>query len=207
MKAAGVGVLAVAGLVLLGAAPSAQARLDCSFSGPPDNVLTVTANRTVDSPEVIRRGLEIVVREYLKPPIACAGGVPTVLTTDTITFRLRGGFPTASVLLAGGPFAPGGTAEAEGASEIEIEFRGPVWAVVYGTVGADAFRWAPGSTDQAGLNLNAGEAGDEDVDVDIALSRAFASLLAKGLGGDDTITTSPGVVSPASVYSGGRSGR
>jgi Ca2+-binding RTX toxin-like protein len=78
--------------------------------------------------------------------------------------------------------------------------------VVYGTAGADAFRWGPGSTDQAGLNLNAGEAGDEDVDVDIALSRAFASLLAKGLGGDDTITTSPGVDSPASVYSGGGPG-
>jgi Ca2+-binding RTX toxin-like protein len=129
-----------------------------------------------------------------------------VLNTDTVSFRLRGGFPDASVLLAGGPFAPGATPESDGTSEIEIEFRGPVWAVVYGTASADAFDWGPGSTHQAGLNLNAGESGDQDVDVDITLSRGYASLLARGLGGDDTITTSPQLVSPASVLSGGGPG-
>ena len=197
---------AVASFVLFTLSSDAEARTRCSYSGPPQNLLTITANRTADSTEITRRGQEIVVREYLEPPIACLGGVPTVLNTDTVTFRLRGGFPDASVLLAGGPFAPGATPEAEGASEIEIEFRGPVWAVVYGTAGADAFQWGPGSTHQAALNLNTGEAGDQDVDVDITLSRAFASLPTKGLGGDDTITTSPRVVSPASVYSGGGPG-
>jgi hypothetical protein len=200
------GACAALPLLCLVLAANAEARTRCAFSGPPENVLTITANRTVDSPEVIRRGQEIAVREALKPPAACSGGVPTVLNTDTISFRLRGGFPTGSVLLAGGPFAPGATPEAEGGSEIEIEFRGPVWAVVYGTAGADAFQWGPGSTNQAGLNLNPDVAGDQDVDVDITLSRSFASLLAKGLGGNDTITTSPRLVAPASVFSGGGPG-
>jgi hypothetical protein len=199
---------ATAGLLLLGVsfAPVAEARIRCSYSGPPQNLLTVTADRGADSPDITRRGDEIVVRADPETPIACSGGVATVLNTDSITLLLRGGFPDAYVLLAEGPFAPGATPEAEGVSEIEIEFRGPVWAVVYGTAGADEFQWGSGSTHQAGLNLNAGEAGDQDVDVDITLSRAFASLLAKGLGGDDTITTSPRVVSPASVFSGGGSG-
>jgi hypothetical protein len=199
---------AVASFVLLAlsSVADASARVRCSYSGPPQNLLTVTADRSGDSPEITRRGKEIVVREDREPPIACSGGVATVLNTDSITFLLRGGLPDASVLLAGGAFAPGATPEAEGVSEIEIEFRGQVWAVVYGTAGGDAFQWGPGSTHQAGLNLNAGDAGDQDVDVDITLSRAFASLLAKGLGGDDTIATSPRLVSPASVFSGGGPG-
>jgi Ca2+-binding RTX toxin-like protein len=204
VQAARIGVVAVAGLVLLSAAPSAEARVTCSFSGPPENALTVTANRTTDWPGVTRGGQEIVVRQDLKPPTACSGGVPTVLNTDTITFRLRGGFPAPYVMLAGGPFAPGATLEAEGTSEIEIEIRGSGFVVVYGTAGADAFQWGPGSPYFAGLNLNPGEGGDQDVDV--TTTNEIAPLLAKGLAGNDMITTSPSVMSPAYIDSGGGPG-
>ena len=199
-----IGVAAVAGLALVSAAPGAQARLACSFSGPPENLLTVTANKSSDSPEVIRRGAEIVVQKDLKPPTGCSGGVPTVLNTDSITFRLRGGFPDAYVMLAGGPFAPGATPEVEGASEIEIEIRGPGYISVYGTAGPDAFRWGPGSRYFGGLNLNPGESDDQDVDV--TTTDEIAPLIAKGLAGDDTITTSPTVVAPAHIDASGGPG-
>src|SRR4029450_5107245 len=49
-------VVVVAGFGLLGAAPSAQARLDCSFTGPPENVLKVTASGFDVTPVIRRRG-------------------------------------------------------------------------------------------------------------------------------------------------------
>jgi Ca2+-binding RTX toxin-like protein len=161
-------------------------------------------NRSTDSPEVVREGDEIVVREYLKPPTVCSGGVPTVLNTDTVTVRLLGGFPDVFVMLAGGRFATGATPEPEGASEIEVEIRGEGYVVVNGTAGPDTFQWGRGSRYFGGLNLNPGEAGDQDVDVTTA--NEFAPLNARGLAGNDTITTSPSVIAPAYTSASGGPG-
>jgi hypothetical protein len=106
-----------AGLLLIGTsfAPSAQADIRCSYAEPPKNLMTVRAAGPV--PVVMRRGGDrIVVREFLNAPRRCSGGTPSVLNTDTIRVFLRG-VPTVDLELSGGPFAPGATPEAEGASE------------------------------------------------------------------------------------------
>jgi Ca2+-binding RTX toxin-like protein len=192
VKAASLGVVAVVGLVLFGAAPSAQARLSCSFSGLPRNLLSVTATGGSFA-EVSRSGQDIVVRGSGRP-VACSGGVATVLNTDTIKVSRRGRFESAYLLLAGGPFAPGATPEAGGASEIEIEFSGPNGVLIFGTRQADAFEWGPGpgAAHAPGLNLNPGDTDDEDVDVTLTTGLAFAFLSAKGGQGNDTIIPSPG---------------
>ena len=78
------------------------------------------------------------------PPQPCAGAIPTVSNTDTINVLFSGDEAFADVLLAGGPLAPGATAEAVGAPEIEIQVSGPDSGVtVVGTRGDDQFRWAP----------------------------------------------------------------
>ena len=56
---------------------SAGAATRCSYSGPPDNSLSITADR-VGYSYVERAGDAIVVGEYEKPASQCAGGVPTV---------------------------------------------------------------------------------------------------------------------------------
>jgi Ca2+-binding RTX toxin-like protein len=197
---------AVASLLLVGAsfAPAAEARMRCSYSGPPQNLLTVTADRGALG-EIIRRGDEIVVREFLERPSPCQGGVPTVLNTDTISVLVRGVAPAVDVLLGGGPFAPGATPETEGASEIEIEFRGnEALGYVRGTVRGDEFHWGPGPGDHAGLNLNAQDAGDQDVDVTV---RGPAFLVAVGARGNDTIVPTPGAPFPnEGVFSAGGQG-
>ena len=189
-------------LSLLGLVPAAEARTSCTYSGPPENLLTVTSDGNLA--EIARRGQRILVREYLERPKRCSGGVPTVLNTDTIRVQLTGGF--ADLFLAGGPFAPGATPETEGASEIEVAFAGPdILATVNGTALADVWQWGPGLELHAGLNLNAGTAGDQDVDVTIRGS--FASPEANGRGGNDSIVPAPGVRFPNDgVFSVGGSG-
>jgi Ca2+-binding RTX toxin-like protein len=189
-------------LLLLGLVPAAEARTSCAYSGPPENLLTVTSDGNLA--EIARRGQRILVREYLERPKRCSGGVPTVLNTDTIRVQLTGGF--ADLFLAGGPFAPGATPETEGASEIEVEFAGPdILATVNGTALADVWQWGPGLERHAGLNLNAGTAGDQDVDVTIRGS--FAGLMANGRGGNDSIVPAPGAGFPNDgVFSVGGSG-
>ena len=166
--------LLVLGLVSVALAPDAGADISCSYVGAPTNSLTVTANDEAFG-RIRRNGSEIAVWEYEDPPVPCAGGVPTVFNTDLIVLRAsRDSF--VDVRLRGGPFAPGATAEAEGASEIEIEFRGNVtWSTVFGTPDADAFEWGPGDA-QAGLNLNPGTLNDEDVDVTITDTSRSAFL-------------------------------
>jgi Ca2+-binding RTX toxin-like protein len=178
---------AVAVLLLLGAsfAPSAAARMRCSLSGAPQNLLTVTADRGALG-QITRSGQEIVVREFLGRRTPCGGGVPTVLNTDTITVLPRGDDDFVDVLLRRGPFAPGATAETDGASEIEIEFRGrDAFGQLVGTRRADEIHWGPGPGNHAGLNLNPGDAGDQDVDVTVRGRDAF--LVALGAGGNDII--------------------
>jgi Ca2+-binding RTX toxin-like protein len=178
--------LLVLGLLSVALVPDAAARISCSYVGAPTNSLTVTANDSAFG-HLRRSGSEIAVWEYADPPVQCAGGVPTVSNTDLIMLRARDNNSFVDVRLAGGPFAPGATAEPEGASEIEIEFRGNVtWATIIGTRDADAFHWGPGRA-QAGLNLNPATAGDEDVDVTVTDTSKSAFLVVEGRAGDDTI--------------------
>jgi RTX calcium-binding nonapeptide repeat (4 copies) len=192
----------VAGLLLLGLsfAPDATARMRCSYSGPPQNLLTVTADRgslgeVTRSGAVTISGEEIFVTESSELPTPCRGGVPTVLNTDTIRVLLRGSFAFVDVLLGRGPFTPGATPETEGASEIEIEFRGrDALADIGGTRHADEIHWGPGPGNHAGLNLNPRDAGDNDVDVTVRGRDAF--LVANGAAGNDMIVPPPGAPFP-----------
>jgi hypothetical protein len=180
-------------LAACGASP-AEARTRCSLSGPPDNALTVTADKGALT-EILRRGSRIVVRELLESPARCAGGVPTVLNTDTIRVTLRTDDDFLDLYLAGGPFAPGATPEEEGAAEIEIEVTamGPTGglATVHGTRRADEFVWGPGTGPQPGLNLNPRAAGDVDADV-VGSGGLGSLLLAEGGPGDDSILPAEG---------------
>ena len=196
--------LLVLGLLSVALTPDAVARIRCSYVGAPTNSLTVTANDEAFG-RLRRNGSEIAVWEYDDPPVPCAGGVATVFNTDLIVLRAgRNSF--VDVRLAGGPFAPGATAEPEGASEIEIEFRGHhTWSTVDGTPDADAFQWGPGDA-QAGLNLNPATAGDEDVDVTLTDTSKSAALLIRGGAGDDTIIPAAGARIPHFVSAQGNDG-
>ena len=201
---------AALGILLVGAsfAPGAQARTSCSYLGAPANVLNVVvrdegaADEGADA-EIRRKGQEIIVNEFLERPQPCAGGTPTVLTTDTINVLLLGDLAFADVRLGGGPFAPGATPETMGAPEIEIRVTGEgAHATVVGTSRADEFHWGPGGTN-AGLNLNPRSVGDRDVDVTVADRGSF--LIAEGGAGNDTIIGQPGARIPDSAFSkGGR---
>jgi hypothetical protein len=183
---------AVASFTLLALSADASARMRCSYSCPPENLLTVTADRDA-SGEITRSGLEIAVREFRGRPSRCQGGVPTVLNTDTIRVLPRGVATHVAVLLAGGPLEPGATPETEGASEIEIEFRGDApFGTVVGTSGADEFHWNLGGAGPA-LNFNPGTAGDQDVDVAIIEGGILGGfLIADGAAGNDRIIPAPG---------------
>jgi Ca2+-binding RTX toxin-like protein len=188
---------AVLGVALIGvsfAAP-ASARTRCSYSGPPDNVLTVTADQGALT-EIRRRGQRIVASELLGGTARCAGGVPTVRNTDTIRVEPRSGDDFVDLFLAGGPFEPGATPEAEGASEIEVDIVGPEpFGTVHGTRHADEFRWGPGVGRHAGLNLNPRSADDADVDVTVR-GGPFAVLDVEAGAGDDTVVPAPGALFP-----------
>jgi hypothetical protein len=195
--------LAAAIALVLASSHDAEGQTRCSYTGPPTNLLTVRATGFA-SAEIRRDGQEIVVSEFLARPRPCSGGIPTVLNTDTIRVLLRGSEAAAEVQLVGGPFEPGATPEAEGASEIEVAFRGAgLTSEVVGTPVADELHWGAGGA-HAGLNLNPRSPGDLDVDVTARGRSAF--LIANGAGGNDTIVPGPGATVPDDgVYSlGGR---
>jgi RTX calcium-binding nonapeptide repeat (4 copies) len=179
-------------LPLLGVsfAAGAAAQTSCSYASA-TSLLTVKARTDPLGEDVLaeikRKGSEIVVGEYLEPPTHCSGGVPTVLNTDTIRVLARGGADV-DLRLGAGPFAPGASPESGGAPEIEIEFSGGfALGTVVGTRRADEFQWGPGGA-HAGLNLNPGDAGDQDVDV---TARGLAFLSAHGGAGNDMIGPGP----------------
>ena len=194
MNSVRISVAAVAGLVLLGAAPSAEARLSCSFSGPPENVLTVTASGFGAYPVIRRSGDLIQVSRPFGSARNCGGDDPTVFNTDSIRVLLRH-YAESDLRLDGGPFAPGATPEPDGESEIEVEFDGfVVLPSVVGTAAAEEFQWGPGGSNP-GLNLNPRTANHSDVDVDVTVKGKYSSLIADGAGGDDKIVPAPGFAS------------
>ena len=186
----------VASFVLLTLGSDSEARTRCSYSGAPENLLTVRTTGDATG-EIERSGEQIVVRERRASP--CSGGLPTVLNTDTIRVLMRGLFAGVDLRLDGGPFAPGATPEAEGAPEIEIEFSGRLnFGCVVGTARADEFHWAPAGA-RLGFNLNPGSAGDQDVDV--TATHALTALIAEGAAGNDTIIPASGAVVRETVSS------
>lgn len=200
--AAGAAAATVLMLLALALPEGAAARTRCSFHA---NVVTITVDRDGVG-EIVRDGTEIVVREADGPRAACAGGAPTVLSTETIKVRLVG-LSFADLDLTGGAFAPGLTPEAEGASEIEVEVSTKLGALdIQGTAGADVWHWGSGGANPA-LNLNPGEAGDSDLDVTVASHEDEAgALVANGAGGDDTIVGAPGAMVGGIVAADGGAG-
>lgn len=190
--------MAGAVLVVTSVPAGAQARITCAYTGPPANVMTVTISASSEA-IIRRRGDEI--RTGVHEPSTgrikgagtpCTGGVPTVLNTDTLDVRFRGGgYPLLDVQLAAGPLAPGATPEAVGAPEIELQISGQgLAAQITGTRGDDEFHW---NTEGAGpgLNLNPLVANDVDADVVVSGGRDAAFLYASGDDGDDRILGEP----------------
>ena len=200
-------LLAATAILVLGLSlpAGAHASTTCAYAAAPANVLLVTVSGRSEA-VITRRGQEIVAGEFERPPVACTGGTPTVTNTDTINVLFTGeDLPYAEVLLANGPLAPGATAEAEGASEIEIRVGGPGNALdIVGTGGADEFRWGPGGPNP-GLNVNPRDAGDSDIDVTVVDSPEEPLLYAELGGGDDTITGDRSLRG-GSVYANGGAG-
>jgi hypothetical protein len=120
--------VAMAGVVVLGASfvSVAEAKTSCAYGGPPANVLTVkvTEEGFGGFGVIERKGLEIAASELFESPQSCAGGIPTVLNTDTIIVGLTGD-NFVDVRLDGGPLAPGATAETEGALRSRFISSGP----------------------------------------------------------------------------------
>jgi Ca2+-binding RTX toxin-like protein len=160
---------------------------NCWFS-PQKHKLTV---RVLDEEgEIRRRGRRI---EVLRPgarglrPERCRGGRATINNTDRIKFQVRAeGMTTGRISLAGGPFAPGRTTEAE-SPEIEIklsiasQFAAPA---ISGTAGEDHFRGGTMGATQ-GLNLNAGaEPFLPDVDLRLRNAAKVSSDFDMGAGND-----------------------
>jgi RTX calcium-binding nonapeptide repeat (4 copies) len=192
----------IASCATFGFVSGAEARTSCSFSGA-KNVLTVRSTGDALS-QITRDGPKIVVREFLSRPARCRGGQATVRNTDTIVVVMRGFLAFADILLKNGPLAPGATPEANGASEIEIRFRGSdAFGDIYGTRKSDEFHWGE-ENGLAGLNLNPSTKGDNDIDV--TAKGLFAFLVAEGAEGNDRIIPQPGTRMEGGVFSIGGAG-
>jgi Ca2+-binding RTX toxin-like protein len=182
-------VLAAATFLL--STSSAQAATGCSFVAP-------TATVTIDpgaSATLKRSGSAIQLNG-----VNC--GAATVSNTDKVVVTGANGFETFTVDLSGGPLAPGASAEATGAAEIELEVNlGTQSAfvkdtlVVQGTGSGDTYRLG-----SVGINLN----NDDDPDITGPGAGALATIGAElfsvlGAAGNDTISGQgavAGVTSP-----------
>jgi Ca2+-binding RTX toxin-like protein len=160
-------------------ASASFAAVSCSYSST-DRLLAVTAN---DAFTKLVRSQDAIAIDDGHQAIACAGGSPTVLDTDRIQIT-HTGRSAATVDLAGGPFAPGATAEPQGSPEIEIEYLGRTFLHIRGTPGTDRLSFAAG-----GVDLNC----DDDADV----TGGFSTILLEGLGGDDLLSPAPGYTTAA----------
>ena len=170
--------MVVALMLLVLAAPVATAQATCLFDEP-TGVLQVSL--VGSAPAVITRETDAITLDA----VAC--GTATVSTTETIIVTGTGqGQPDDLTLdLAGGPFAPGLSAETDGGDpEIEIDVALP---------GGGSLTIAGGANDdmltlgQAGANLNAGEAvGDPDV------TSSGGAFVLQGHEGSDTLSLAGG---------------
>ena len=191
--------------------------MTCTFSGPPDNVLTFTTETGEDTLLLRRAGDEIKLysetivgfrpkrgktrwRRVMQSP-SCPT-TPTVSNVDQVSVFIQADeIVDLDVSLQQGPFAPGATAEPDGSPEIELNFQlseldQTVWFV--GGPGPDSFAF--GALGEAiGANLNAASETTLDVDASVRIVQTgpFISenngdwpvLAAKGKGGDDSLVT------------------
>lgn len=146
----------------------------CAFD-PATGLLTVAFTSATGTPQfpdllqprIARDGEEITVRGGLGPPLACAGGVPTVRNTDRIELSETGEVRVLLDLdLSDGPLAPGATPEAPGAPEIEVDsFLSSVNIAITPSERPERYSFGSSATG-LGANLNANERAD---DVDLLL--------------------------------------
>lgn len=170
---------ALVGLLVLLFPALSGAAVSCSYSTV-DHSLTVNSSKAFG--QVTRSGDAIVISDFLKPPVMCSGGTPTVLNTDHVLLHHGSEFDATDIYLSGGPFSPGVTPEPEGSSEIEFDFADDAEVDVHGTAGPDVFAWGPSD----GLNLNFGVNRDQDVDV-IPSPFSEGFIVANGGAGSDQI--------------------
>jgi Ca2+-binding RTX toxin-like protein len=198
---------------------SSQAFVACSHSGAE---LTVNLTADDDSVTFQRFGSQLAVltgsslEEYddyedsgeSQILIPCAGGTPTVDNTDHVTVVQSPGadFGVVTVDESAGPLGPGTTTEPDGTSEIEFtlslpgRFSGPA---VKGTDAPEAFQMGVLPSGAAGVNTNAAESADAEIEV------AGASGVAVfGEGGNDLVTGlgGPGFAGPLRGISTGADG-
>ena len=184
---------------MAGAGTPAPPSLSCAFS-PEARTLTIEMSRgsLLGGFASIGRAGDTVTVSPGVATIACAGGVPTVSSIDTI---LVNGDPDplpantahdkVNIGLEQGALVPGVTDEGDGSSEIEIllNFSEEGSVQVLGTTGPD--RFTAGTTPSGlGVNLNPDEA---VADVDVRFTSAVrSSIYFRGLGGDDRMTAAGG---------------
>jgi Ca2+-binding RTX toxin-like protein len=167
----------------------------CTLAG---GQLVITPPAGLPIAELIRAGDSIAVQgddDQPDVPLQCAGGNPTVLNTDRISFA--GEVSLLSIDFHKGLFAPGKTDEGDGTSEIEFYLPPVDELFIFGTDAPD--HWTFGSLPAGlGVNFNADEpAPDIDLYAPASTSPAVGSER-----GDDLLTAlgQPGVTSP---YAGG----
>ncbi|HEX6115874.1 MAG TPA: Ig-like domain-containing protein [Solirubrobacterales bacterium] len=175
-----------AGLIL----PStASAATSCTFAG---GVVDIDVTNGSVQVVVDRNGSNIEINDpFVTGNVACAGGTPTVTTTDSIVFdetATTGQGTSFAIDLTGGAFAPGVTNEAGASDEIEFTTSADADGTdrIFVTGGADDDNVRMGAVAaNTGVNLNGAEADGLDVDV---TSSGLDGAGSDTFGGDDTIT-------------------
>jgi Ca2+-binding RTX toxin-like protein len=168
----------------------AQATISCNFTG---GVATVDMNKSEDGVLIRRSGdaVEILATSFFgfgpEVVVPCAGGPPTVTNTDKVVVNEAAAvrFGIASLDLRGGPLAPGLTPEADGTSEIELEFNmfgRSGEADIGATAGPDTIELGTLASGQPAANLNG--AFEATPDADVTFSRAETIFVAARQGSD-----------------------
>jgi Ca2+-binding RTX toxin-like protein len=172
---------------------------DCWFS-PKKGKLTVKTKGGEEA-TIRRQGKRIDVLALGRTP--CKGGRATIRNTNRISFILRGdGITEGHISLAGGPFAPGRTAEAV-SPEIEIKVTAPkrfTTPHLDGTGGDDYLR-AGDLGGVQGVNLNAtAEPLEPDADLRLGGPGATSIWFTPGSGNDTVdLGGGPEFVGPMAV--------
>ena len=81
----------------------AEAAVTCAFDA-------ATATLTLDKQDavtIVRSGVDIVVKDDATGAVTCAGGTPTVTTTDVVQVTGADNDETVTIDLSGGGFSPG----------------------------------------------------------------------------------------------------
>jgi hypothetical protein len=169
---------------------SASAATTCSFAG---GVVDIDVTNGTFQVVVDRNGSTIEINDpFVTGAVTCAGGAPTVTTTDTIVFdesATTGQGTSLAIDLSSGPFEPGVTNETGSSDEIEFtantDSDGTDRIFVTGGAANDNLRMGSLGGANQGVNLNGAEADGLDVDI---TGSGLEGAGASGAGGNDTIT-------------------